>query len=107
MKMKNVLMASAYMVLGASFMTGFSACSDNENTPEPEELSQQEQALKAVIEDYVNKSVVPTYKGLADAAIELADACRAMCNAGPSNLTEDMVKSKPERNGLLPAVTGS
>ncbi len=97
MKMKNVLMASAYMVLGASFMTGFSACSDNENTPEPEELSQQEQALKAVIEDYVNKSVVPTYKGLADAAIELADACRAMCNAGPSNLTEDMVKQAGEK----------
>ncbi len=62
------------------------ACDDDENGAGGE--TAQEQALKLVIEDYVNNSVIPTYKGLADAAIELCNACEAMCDAGVSGLTK-------------------
>lgn len=65
------------------------ACSDNENEKgiDPENDAQEE-ALKAIVEDYVECTVVPTYRGLADASMKLADICDEMCEAGPDNLTE-------------------
>ncbi len=51
----------------------------------------QEIALRPVVEDYVNNTVVPTYRGLADASLRLAAKCDEMCAAGVGNLTPDMV----------------
>ena len=56
---------------------GVAAC-DDENDPGTGgsgELTPQEQALKDVIADYVDMTVVPTYKGMADAAMELHSLC--------------------------------
>ena len=92
--MKKFLKYPLYMTMGLAVTMGFAACSDDDDpttTPDPNELSKQEQTLKLVIEDYVNNSVVPTYTGLADACIDLANACREMCNAGVDGLTADMV----------------
>ena len=94
MEMKKFLKYPLYMTMGLAVTMGFAACSDDDDpttTPDPNELSKQEQTLKLVIEDYVNNSVVPTYTGLADACIDLANACREMCNAGVDGLTADMV----------------
>lgn len=52
------------------------SCSDDDPTPAPEEeLSAKEQALQAAAQVYVDNTVLPTYKGMADAAIELYDLC--------------------------------
>ena len=51
----------------------------------------QEIALRPVVEDYVNNTVVPTYRGLADASLRRAAKCDEMCAAGVGNLTPDMV----------------
>lgn len=46
-----------------------------EKSDAPEELSSKESALKAAVSEYVERTVYPTYGGMADAAIELADRC--------------------------------
>lgn len=90
MKMKRLFRLPMYLAMGAFVTMNLVACDDDENGAGGE--TAQEQALKLVIEDYVNNSVIPTYKGLADAAIELCDACETMCDAGASGLTADMIK---------------
>ncbi len=53
------------------------ACSDSDDNNEPaaEETSAKEVALKSATIDYVNYTVLPTYKAMADAAIEMSDLC--------------------------------
>lgn len=98
MEKKSLLKFPLYMMLGTALATNLAACSDDDNTdPGLGGLTEKETALKLVIEDYVNKSVVPTYRGLADAAIELSDACRAMCDAGVDGLTTEMVQEAGEK----------
>ena len=98
MEKKSLLKFPLYMMLGTALATNLAACSDDDNTdPGSGGLTEKETALKLVIEDYVNKSVVPTYRGLADAAIELSDACRAMCDAGVDGLTTEMVQEAGEK----------
>lgn len=89
---KLILTAVAALALTAT------ACSDDDNkqiTPGAEDA--QETALKAVIADYVDNTVVPTYRGLADASMELADLCDAMCESGPAALTEAQVRAAGEK----------
>ncbi len=83
-----------YSIAAAALVLGFSACSDNDDPkPEPSvEPDATETAFKGIIEDYVNNSVVPTYRGLADASIKLADVCDRMCNGGVENLTPAMIE---------------
>ncbi len=73
-----------------AMMVGFTACSDDD--PKASGNDEQEEALKLVIADYVNNTVVPTYRGLADASMRLADVCDHMCEAGVANLTIDLVE---------------
>lgn len=74
------------------------SCSDDSTTSnEPENLSEKEAALKKASEDYIGNAVLPTYKGMADAAITLYEKCNTMrdhFNAG--NLTEADVKAAGE-----------
>lgn len=70
------------IVLAATLMFGFTACSDSDDNNGPDkELSQKEKAFKAAIVPYVDNTIVPTYKGMADNAILMSDACNAIAEA--------------------------
>ena len=49
------------------------ACETNTNTPI--EQNSKEEAFKSAIEAYIDNTVVPTYRGMADNALLLAEAC--------------------------------
>lgn len=75
----------------AATMT-FTACSSDDKPDNPDEnIDKQEEILKDVVTDYVNNTVVPTYRGLADASMKLADLCDAMCEGGVENLTAEKI----------------
>ncbi len=65
-----------------AFATALVSCSDSKNNDEPD-LSGNTAEKQAILSQYVNKVVVPTYKSLADASMELADLC-ANLKANPS-----------------------
>lgn len=76
----------------AALMLASAACSDSKNdepTPTPDN---HEEVFRAIVEDYVNNSVVPTYRGLADASIRLADVCDRMCTNGVDKLTSEDIE---------------
>ncbi len=76
------------LMLGAAVLA--SSCSDdNDGVQSP--VDADEAALRAVVTDYVNNTVVPTYRGLADASVRLADICDAMCDGGLDGLTDDRI----------------
>ena len=71
--MNKYLKLPLYVAMTAMMGMSVAAC-DDENDPGTGgsgELTPQEQALKDVIADYVDMTVVPTYKGMADAAANL------------------------------------
>lgn len=74
------------LMLGAALLA--TSCSDDDNNGVTNPVDDDEAVLQAVVTDYVNNTVVPTYRGLADASVKLADLCDAMCDAGVANLTE-------------------
>lgn len=74
------------------------SCSDSDDTtPAPGTLDPQEAALREVVCDYVNQTVVPVYRNLADATVELAELCDKMCEAGPAGLTPKMVSEAGDK----------
>ena len=68
---KNALM----LVTLAGMTLGFAACSDSNDDPDPNQLDSKK---TAIITQYVNGVVVPTYKSLADEANELAELCQQL-----------------------------
>ena len=60
--------------MSAIMATSMTSCDENngENTGD---LSAKEQTLKDAVTPYVNNTVIPTYKSMADAAIKLMNAC--------------------------------
>ncbi|MGM9859559.1 MAG: imelysin family protein [Muribaculaceae bacterium] len=68
------------------------ACSDDNDKPAADATDAKELALQGVVTDYVNNSLVPTYRGLADASMRLADVCDEMCTIGVANLTEAKIQ---------------
>lgn len=87
MEMKNLLKCVMGTAMLAVASWGMVSCSDDDNPDVTQEGQQsaQEQALQNVIADYLDKTVVPTYRELADATIDLHNACLAMLNEGRSN----------------------
>lgn len=81
-----------YSIAAVAMLMSTSACSDDNDSPAPDSSDEQEEALKLVITDYVNNTVVPTYRGLADASMRLADVCDRMCEGGVANLTPALVE---------------
>lgn len=69
------------IALGATLLFGTVACSDDDNSNASNELSQKERTFKAAIVPYVDNTIVPTYKGMADNAILLSEACNAIAEA--------------------------
>ena len=79
-----------YAAATACLAAGLCSC---ENNPATDPYAQQEAELQKVVTDYVDKTVIPTYRGLADASMELYNACLAMREAGTANLTTAMVQA--------------
>ena len=76
--MKRHLKFPLYLAAAAVMGMSTVACSDDDNAPatgNPDGLTAQEQALKEVIADYTDMTVIPTYKGMADAAMRLHSLC--------------------------------
>lgn len=69
------------ITLAATLMIGFTACSDDDNNGTDNEMSPKEKTFKAAIVPYVDNTIVPTYKGMADNAILMSDACNAIAEA--------------------------
>lgn len=83
------------IALAATLMIGFTACSDDDDNNGPgNELSQKEKTFKAAIVPYVDNTIVPTYKGMADNAILMSDACNAIAEAFDNGtLTTEHIKA--------------
>jgi len=83
---------------GLMLATGFASCSDDDDpAADPNGLTPKELALQAAATPYVNHTVLPTYKGMADAAVTLADSCaviRDKFTAG--TLTETDIRTAGE-----------
>lgn len=93
--MKTFMKWPICMAFGALMMTSMTACSDSEGDTSDQET--KESILKTAVNPYVNKTVIPTYKAMADAAIEMYDKCVIMQEAfKESNLTIDMIKAAGE-----------
>ena len=70
-----------HLLLVATALTAMTSCSDDNNEPaggDAAALSPKEQALKTAVGTYVDKTVLPTYASMADAAIELRDLCHTI-----------------------------
>lgn len=88
--MKHTLKTLACGLFVALLATG---CSDDDKPKnENETPDAQEQALEAIVRDYVDCTVVPTYRGLADASVKLADVCDRMCEGGVASLTTAQIE---------------
>ena len=89
--MKKIFKTTLARLGCMALMTGFTACQPDE----PEDVTPEnakEELLQRVIADYVDKTIVPTYKGMADNAILLADACVAIQEAHSNGtLTQEMI----------------
>lgn len=73
MKLKN------YLLLLPSLLLGLVSASCSDDTPAtPDDLSAKESTLKSAAEAYISHTVLPTYKGMADAAIALYDHCETI-----------------------------
>lgn len=93
--MKTFMKWPICMAFGALMVTSITACSDSEGDTSDQET--KEAILKAAVNPYVNKTVIPTYKAMADAAIEMYDKCVIMQEAfKEGNLTIDMIKAAGE-----------
>ena len=79
-----------YAAATVCLVAGMSSCESN---PATDPYARQEAELQKVVTDYVDKTVIPTYRGLADASMELYNACLAMREAGTANLTTAMVQA--------------
>lgn len=93
MEFKKMIKNSLYLFVGTMMTASMTGCNDDSNTSDTTSSSSQEQILQSVITDYVDCTIIPTYRGMADASIELHNACLAMRNAGTGNVTTEMVQT--------------
>jgi hypothetical protein len=86
--MKN-LKFPLYLMLAGLLACGLVACSDDDDV---DPFAEKEKALAPAISQYVNNTVIATYKSLADASILLYEAI-------------DVLKDDPTSDNLVTAVT--
>ena len=96
--MKKIFKFAMYFIAGALMTTNMVACSDDDDEPSAEQtVSDKEVALQKALVPYVDNTVVPTYKNMADHAVALSEACDAMMDAfNAGKLTSDMVAKAGE-----------
>lgn len=92
--MKKFLKFPLYLLCGAMIAAGTVACSDDDENVEETPASDKEQMFEAAMTPYINHTVVPTYKGMADNAVLMSEACAKILEAYDNGtLTTDLVKS--------------
>lgn len=83
-----------YYAAAALFATFGAACSDDKDSALGSGTDAREEALKSVAADFVGKTVVPTYRSLADASMELQASCEAILEAYDANaLTDEPIRT--------------
>ena len=75
MKAIELFKKTLMLVTLAGMTMSFAACGDDNDDPDPNQLDSKK---TAIITQYVNGVVVPTYKSLADEANELAALCQQL-----------------------------
>ena len=75
--MKKNLKFPLFLMLTAAFAFMFSACGDDDNNGFG---IHNEEQLGAILSQYVNNTVIPTYKSLADVSLEVESACENLYN---------------------------
>ena len=90
-------MKKFYLIAALAATTLFTAWETN--TPDnPDEMSAKEIALKEATIAYIDNTVVPTYRGMADAAIELAATTEQMLkDFDEGKLSESLVKKASDQ----------
>ena len=78
---RNIFYAACGIVLAV-----FTACN---GTAPTEQLTEKEKALKEALTPYVENTVIPTYAGMADAAIELAENVADILKESTANPNSD------------------
>ncbi|WP_295940669.1 imelysin family protein [uncultured Alistipes sp.] len=90
--MKNLFKNMMFAVALLPIALGTVSCSSSSGGGAGE-MTEREQILQQAATAFVNKTVIPTYKSLSDAAISLCEACETMQEAfAGGNLTTAMVQ---------------
>lgn len=76
--MKISLTKALYVALSATCAMNLSSCDDDDEKTADNGAVVADAVLKAANVQFVNSTVIPTYKGLADHALSLMDAIKAM-----------------------------
>lgn len=100
MKLMTYFKFPLYLLSGTVLALSMGACSDDNDTSgggdgegSGEVLSVKESMFKDAIIPYIDNTVVPTYKGMADNAILMSEACNEIFYAFENDaLTTDLVK---------------
>ncbi len=77
MNTTNYFKKALLLIALVGMTMSFAACGDNNDDPDPNQL---DNTRTAIITQYVNGVVVPTYRSLADQAINLATQCEELRN---------------------------
>lgn len=92
--MKKYLKMSLYVAIMGMMSLGMASCGDDDNGGGDDSV--REATLKQIVSEYTAKTVIPTYEGMATAAIELYNCCYAMYEAGAGNVTTAQVEAAGE-----------
>ena len=101
MKMKHLIKSSAYLSL-VTIASVFTGCNEENDLSWAEE---RENAIQEIATVYVNKTVAPTYRNLADNAIELADLCSQIEASVRKNIGTDVQASGTLSNETQTLIT--
>lgn len=74
--MKKILSLAILHLLMLGF--AMTSCSDDNDGPDMDGLSEKEQSLQKAVAAYVDHTVLPTYKGMADNAVRLYELCETI-----------------------------
>ena len=89
--MKNIFKQTIAAAVALVSVAGFTACESGNGD---DLTSERDERLKSAVQTFVRKTVVPTYKSLADATIELQSSCEAILEAyDAGNLTANLIKT--------------
>lgn len=74
--MKKILSIAILHLFALGF--AMTSCSDDNDGPDMDGLSEKEQSLQKAVAAYVDHTVLPTYKGMADNAVRLYELCETI-----------------------------
>ena len=91
--MKKCFKLAMCFLASTLMTTGMVACDDDDDVVEEEAaISSKEVAFQKALVPYVDNTVIPTYKNMADHAVELSNACDAMMSAfNAGNLNQNLI----------------